>query len=63
MAGGEVRLMISLLSIECRVPSKRALDEKWIFSQVDKESIGGPMTSTLDLVQRSAGKHECGGTT
>ena len=61
-AGGETRLLITLLYIECGVPSKGALNKNSILSKVNEESIRGPLSDALDLVQRGSGKSNHSGT-
>ena len=59
----KIRLLITLLHIECRASSKRALDKNWIFSEINEESIGGPSPDALDLVQWGPSKSKCSCTT
>ena len=59
----KIRLLITLLHIECGASSERPLDKNRIFSEIDEESIGGPSPDALDLVQWSPSKSKCGRTT
>src|SRR5260221_5082518 len=59
----KIRLLITLLHIKCGASSKRALDKNWIFSEINEESIGGPLPDALDLVQWGPSKSKCGCTT